>query len=650
MCYVREFKGVKWFRDIRSVLTIACAVFLVASAVSGNKFLAYASIAFGAYFALRSALTSLLHGDIDVDLLMVIAAIGAIVVGEPIDAAILLFLFSLSSTLESLALARTKNAIAGLVKLRPSSARRVTPSGEETVPVESLAIGDIVRVPAFETFPTDGTVREGISSVDQAAMTGESVPVSVSPGSRVIGGTQNLDGMVTIDVASTVGDSTLDKIVALVSAAQENKGSGERISSWFGQRYTIFVLVSFVIAGLVRLFILKEPFDAALYGSITLLVALSPCALVISTPASTLSAMAWCAKNGLLVRGGEFIEKAGLVKSVALDKTGTLTTGKPTLKEICVCDGETVLSGECGVDSGCWDGQDEMSPTARRLLALGLGAETYAAHPVAEAVKRAAERFGVPILATGDHRVVPGLGVFAQVDGEPVYFGQLKLMASEGIQLPEEFVHHVTELQRQGYTTAVLHSPSGVAAFGFGDSVTPTVPAFLKDLRAVGVQKIVMMTGDTAETAAAVAKDLGLDEVHAGLMPADKARIVGELRKNGPVMMVGDGINDAPALTAADVGVAMGGLGSDIAMNSAGVVLMNDRLDRISDFVRLGRRTNAIIRTNLLFATGVITALTLSSFFLRLPLPIAVVGHEGSTVLVILNGLRLLRGPNKPSN
>jgi Cd2+/Zn2+-exporting ATPase len=641
----------KKFFDLRVALTAGCGLFLVIAGIGHSsawaKELAYVSIAFGSYHALKSAFNSLRKGDIDVDLLMVVAAIGAIVVGEALDAAVLLFLFSLSSTMESLALARTKDAIAGLIKLRPTEARKVTESGDQLVLVEQLQLGDLIRVPAFETIPVDGVVTEGSSSVNQAAMTGESIAVTVSEGSSVIGGTQNLDGLLTMRVKSVVGDSTLDKIVALVSEAQDNQGSGERISRWFGRRYTIFVLVAFAIAFVVRQFFIREPFAEALYGSITLLVALSPCALVISTPASTLSAMAWCARSGLLVRGGEYIEKAGQIDTVALDKTGTLTTGRPTLREICVCDGDDVLSGECGRESGCWDGEDQMSPMARRLLALGFGAETYAAHPVAEAVKSAAAKFDVPTLPTSEHRVIPGQGVVATVDGETVYFGQLKMMIAEGLVLPPAFVEHVKDLQRKGFTVAVLHSKTGIAAFGFADTVMDSAAALITELRTLGVKRIVMMTGDSPETAAAVAEGLGLDEVHAGLFPADKAKIIEDLAKNGRVMMVGDGINDAPALTSASVGVAMGGLGSDIAMNAAGVVLMTDRLDRISGFIRLGRRTNGIIKANLIFASGVITCLTLSSFFFRLPLPVAVVGHEGSTVLVILNGLRLLSGPRQ---
>jgi Cd2+/Zn2+-exporting ATPase len=630
------------------VLTVLCGLALVLSFFNLHPWVPYFAVAFGAYFAIRSAWDSIASRQVDVNILMVLAAVGAIAVGEPRDAAALLFLFSLSSTLEALALGRTKSAIEGLIKLRPSQALRVLNGQEQKVAVEELQKGDLVKIPPFEPVPVDGTVVEGRSSLDQSAMTGESVPVEKATGDRLLAGTNNLEGVLIMSVETTVGNSTLDRMVELVSDAQDNKASGEKISTWFGQRYTIFVLVVFVIAFAVRM-LAGGALQEALYRSITLLVALSPCALVISTPATTLSALAWAARNGILIRGGGFIEQAGNTQILALDKTGTLTTGRPKLHEICVCAGAEVKVGggnvACEDEHACWREGKSMSPEALELLAAAAVAEAYSQHPIALAVLQAARDHGVTVPEGRDHTASPGLGVGAIMGGRRVLIGQRRYLETEGIHLPADFVEHLEDLQRQGMTVAVMAHGERLAALGFVD--TPRVGArqFLEDAKAAGVKRFSMLTGDTQQTAGWVASNLGIADYKAGLLPDEKTAAVEQLTKEGTVMMVGDGINDAPSLARANVGVAMGGLGSDIAMNAADVVLMHDKLERIPELIRLGKKTNGVIRANLLFATGVIVVLTISSFVIDLPLPIAVIGHEGSTVLVILNGLRLLRGP-----
>lgn len=614
----------------------------------------YLSVAFGSYFALGAAYRSLKDRELDVNFLMVFAAAGAVAVGHPAEAAVLLFLFSLSSTLESLTLSRTKSAIEGLIKLRPDTAIRLGEAGDQTVPVEELRVGDHVRVPPFQGIPADGIIRSGQTTVDQSAMTGESAPVARGEGDRLLAGTQNLESMVVMEVTHAVGDTTLEKIVDLVRDAQENKASGERISAWFGQRYTIFVILAFGVSLLIR-FLLEQPGPDALYGALTLLVALSPCAVVISTPASTLSALAWCARNGMLVRGGEFIEAAGRIDTVLLDKTGTLTEGKPKLVEICVCTDvpETVpASGSlCLEEHACWAREREMSAEARGVLRIAAAAEQYSAHPIADAIVQGAREHGIEVPEADEQKAVAGMGVAARVEGVSVRIGQRRFF-DEG--LPPEFAVHAEEQQAKGMTVAILEFDGHWAALGVRDEPRAEAPAFLSELEALGVRNRMMVTGDTPETAEAIAEELGIEKFHAGLLPDDKERLVEEqVRAGKTVMMVGDGINDAPSLARATVGVAMGGLGSDVALNAADVVIMQDKLSRIPQLIRFGRRTNAIIRANLIFATGVITVLTFGSMlfdqfwpeYRNLLLPIAVVGHEGSTVLVILNGLRLLRGP-----
>jgi len=648
---------VRFFGDLKVVLTTLCGLALVLSFFDLHPWLPYVSVVFGSYFALKAAYESLKDRSLDVNFLMVFAAGGAVAVGHPSEAAVLLFLFSLSSTLESLTLARTKNAIEGLIKLRPETAIRIQGSEDETVRVEELRVGDQVRIPPYQHIPADGTIVSGNTAIDQSAMTGESAPVERQVGDRVLAGTQNLDRMVVIEVSAAVGDTTLEKIVDLVRDAQENKASGERISAWFGQRYTVFVIAAFAVSLAIR-FAIRQESEMALYGALTLLVALSPCAVVISTPASTLSALAWCARNGMLVRGGEFIETAGRIDTVLLDKTGTLTEGRPKLVEICVCSGvpETVPSSGslCIEEEACWSRGLKMSEEARDILRIAASAEQYSTHPIAEAIVAAAREHGIEVPEASEQRAIAGMGVSAKVDGLSVRIGQRRFFEDNGESLSPDFAVHAEELQSKGMTVAVLEYGDRWAALGMRDEPRSEAGDFLKDLDRLGISKPAMLTGDTIETAQAVAEELGIKQVHAGLLPDDKERVIAEhIDRGEQVMMIGDGINDAPSLARANIGVAMGGLGSDVALNAADVVIMQDRLSKIPQLIRFGRKTNAIIRANLIFATGVITLLTLGSMFFdtllpqyrNLLLPIAVVGHEGSTVLVILNGLRLLKGP-----
>ncbi len=617
----------------------------------------YAAVVFGSYFALAAAWRSVKQRSLDVNFLMVFAAAGSVILGHALEAAVLLFLFSLSSTMESFAMAKTRNAIEGLIKLRPDSATLVSSDGDRTVPVEVLKIGDQIRVLPYDNIPADAKIITGSTTIDQSAMTGESAPAQKGVGDLILAGTQNLESMIVAEVTAEVGNTLLEKIVDLVRDAQDNKASGERISEWFGQKYTYFVLIAFGIMLAVRV-LLNQPLDQAGYGALTILVALSPCAVVISTPASTLSALAWAAKNGILVRGGAYIELAGKIDTLAVDKTGTLTAGKPQLTEICVCTGvaETVGASNsiCVDEHACWSQGEEMSSESKTMLRFAAAAEQYSSHPIADAIVNRAREMGIDVPEAINATTIPGLGVTATIDGKQVRIGQRRFFESDGKLLEPEFAIHAEELQRNGMTVAILEVEGKMAALGLTDSPRPEARKFLATMRDLGATRQIMITGDTPETAEAVAKQLDMQEFEAGLLPDDKTKLIHQLIQEGrSVMMIGDGINDAPSMATATVGVAMGGLGSDIALNSADVVLMQDRLDKIPQLVQLGRRTNRIIRANLYFASGVITFLAIGSLlgdhylpqFRNWILPFAVVGHEGSTVLVILNGLRLLWGP-----
>jgi Cd2+/Zn2+-exporting ATPase len=633
-------------------LTALCGISLVAGWILPWPWLPLLSATAGSVLAFREAIQSLREKKIDVHVLMLLAAICSVAVGRPNEAAILLFLFSLSNTLEAFAAKKTSSAIEALVKLRPTKTTVIRDGVDQEVLVDSVLPGEQIRLMPYSQIPLDGTILVGETQVNQVAMTGESVPVARKPGDLVLAGTQNLDSMVIVLVSVASTETTLSRVVALVQEAQENKASGERISAWFGSRYTVFVLLVFGISLLIRTTFVQAPFSDALYDSLFLLVALSPCALVISSPATTLSALAWAARRGILVKGGEVIEACGSIDTLLMDKTGTLTAGKPTLLEVCLCTKSHATTGSCSVHELCWHKGSDFSADAKEFLKLAAIAEQYSDHPIAEAIRQAAKDQGIEIPEADRQTVVSGKGVTATVGSTTIRVGQEAFFDPNDV--PAEMRKHLEEMRQNGLTIALVEARGELAALGLRDEVREEAAGAIEDLRRLGIQRIIMATGDNKVTAQAIANPLHLDEVHASLLPAQKEHILQRLTREGrKVMMVGDGVNDAPALAQAHVGVARGGLGSDVAMKSADIVLMHDRLARLPELISLGRLTNRVIRANLIFAGIVIALLTLMSLLLpqiapstkEWILPLAVIGHEGSTVIVILNGLRLLRGP-----
>ena len=627
-----------FFASRQIQLAIGALLFLLLSFLPGMSALAYIAIVLGSIESVPAAWQTIRERKLDVEFLMILAAVGAVALGRPAEAAVLLFLFSLSKALEDLTMAKTKGAIDALVRLRPATAIAIRDGKQIEIPVEEIVLGDELLLPAFLTAAVDGEVTNGVGSIDTSALTGESIPVAVRPGEKVLAGARNLEFGLKYRATSTVQNSTLQKVVDLVAEAQNNQASGERVSRWFGEKYTWFVLIASLAIFLFRLFVLKLPLHEASYKSLTLLVALSPCALVISVPAATLSAMTWAARHGLLIRGGEMIERMGQVTAFTFDKTGTLTQGRPELTEICLCDQECIGS------EICWGGTGELSPQAVEILVYAASAEAQSEHPVGHAIRRSVPTASV-IPTAESIEVVPGEGIRATIEGKRVLIGQLSMLEQAGLKPTEDFRAHVAEIQSRGWTVAALAVDNQMAALGFKDGLKKGAIETLNQLRKQGITCMTMLTGDHPRTAEAIAKEVGLSDFHAALMPGDKLEIIEKLSKGHKVAMVGDGINDAPALTQAYVGIAMGGLGSDIALNAADIVLMNDRIEALPELIALGRRTNGIVLANLVIGGGVIACLTAASLVGLLPLPIAVVGHEGSTLLVILNGLRLLRGP-----
>ncbi|HEX9857868.1 MAG TPA: heavy metal translocating P-type ATPase, partial [Paracoccaceae bacterium] len=557
---------------------------------------------------------------LDIDLLMVIAALAAAAVGAALEGAVLLTLFSLSQALEVHAMGKARRAVEALMALRPDTALLRGPEGVREVAVAVLRPGDVVVVRPGARVPVDGVIAAGEGSIDEATITGESMPVHKGRGAPVFEATVNLNSVLEVEVQRSAGDSTVAWMVALVTQAQAAKAPSERFSAWFGQRYTVAVLAGAALAFVVFL-ALGWAGDAALYRAATLLVAASPCAVVISVPAAILSALSAAARGGVLFKGGAALETLGAVRAFAFDKTGTLTTGQAEVTQV------QALAG---------DGD--------AFLALIAGVEAQSEHPIADAIRRAAAARGLVAARIDGATSVPSEGIFGADAEGPVWAGNGRMAARMGAA-PE-----ASALADGAQTVVYLgRGPRILGAVTVADQPRSSSAAGIAALRAAGVSRIVMMTGDRRVVALRVGAVLGLqpEEIHADLLPGEKVALVAGLAAGGRVAFVGDGVNDAAALARADVGIAMGaaGAGSEVAMQAADVALLSEDMARLAAAHRLARRTGVVIRQNLVFAIGAMVVLVALGLAFELPLPLAVIGHEGGTVLVVLNGLRLLFDP-----
>ncbi|MBS0565220.1 MAG: cation-translocating P-type ATPase [Proteobacteria bacterium] len=556
---------------------------------------------------------------LDIDLLMVVAALAAAAVGAPYEGAVLLTLFSLSTTLEERALGRARRAIEALMALRPETALRKTTAGTvEEIPAADLQAGDVVVLRPGARVPADGTILTGRGGLDEASITGESMPVTKEAGEPVFEATVNLDGVLEVAITRPVADSTIARMILLVTEAQAAKAPSERFSAWFGQRYTVAVLAGAALA-FAAFRLLGNDWEHALYRAATLLVAASPCAVVISVPAAILSALAAAARGGVLFKGGAALETLASVRTFAFDKTGTLTTGRAAVTRIVAPDGDE-----------------------RRFMALLAGLEAHSEHHIAGAIRRDVAARGIEPAPVADVTARPGLGILGRDREGPVWAGNAMLAAEMQAATDGPGLAALAD----GAQTVVYlgRGERVLGAICVADELRASSAPALSALRAGGVGRIVMMTGDRRPVALRIGAELGLgpEEILAGMLPADKVARVGELAGRARVAFVGDGVNDAAALARADVGIAMGAAGSDVALQAADVALLSDDMERLADAHRLARRTAAVIRQNLAFAIGAMVVLVLSGLFLNLPLPLAVIGHEGGTLLVVLNGLRLL--------
>ncbi len=580
----------------------------------------------GGTFATRSALHDLfVERTISVDFLMISAAIGAAFVGHWEEGAILLGLFSTSNALEHHALGRTQRAVRALMELSPAVATVVDEEGERVVPVEALRLGQTVLVRPGERVAVDGAVLAGDTAIDQSAITGESVPVNKGVGDAVFAGTINGYGAIRVRVDRLSRESTLAKIVQFVEQAQAEKSETQRFTDRFEGWYAVGVILFSIVVGVVPPLLLGEAWEPSIYRAITLLVVASPCALVISTPASTLSALANAARNGILFKGSAYLEDIGETKTIAFDKTGTLTHGRPALTDV------------VSLDTG-W--------SADRVLMLAASAERFSEHHMAMAIVRGAGERGLPLEEGTAFRAFPGMGIYARADGDEVLVGNRMLFAEHGVTVPPMAEAEADRLRDEGKSAVFVGDRDGVRGLvAVADTLRASARGVVEALKAEGITRIVVLTGDNQRVADAIGAELGIEEVYADLLPEEKLRMIENLKRDGPVTMVGDGVNDAPALATASIGVAMGGAGTDVALETADVVLMADDLSKLPYAIDLSRRTRRTIRQNLGFSLAVIVTLVVATLTRGIPLPLGVVGHEGSTVIVVLNGLRLLRTP-----
>jgi Zn2+/Cd2+-exporting ATPase len=589
----------------------------------------------GGYFGVVAGWQSLRQWTIDVDLLMVLAALGAAIVNAPFEGAMLLFLFSLSNVLQAYAIDRTRKAIKSLMKLRPEKALARRDGATLLLPVEELVVGDVLVVRPGESIALDSVIVEGSSAIDQSSLTGESMPVSKHAGDPVFAGTINQTGGLEVRVTKLAKDSTIEKLVRMVEEAQTEKADTQRFLDRAEQFYAVGVILFTVSLILIPILFLHQPFHASFYRAMTVMVVASPCALIISTPASILSAIGGAARRGVLFKGGVHLERAATVKVVAFDKTGTLTEGKPRVTDVLV-DGQVV------------DFRSAPGNEALALLGLAGAVEVKSEHPLAQAiVHECTERNLVPAECAA-FQSISGQGATGVVQGRRIAIGSARYFSDRNVMLGDLFATQIARLQDEGKTCVLVGQieETGavrlLGAIAIADVLRADSASVVRQLKANGIDRVVMLTGDNYRVAQAIAKQAGVDEFHADLLPEDKVRVVKELKSIGAVAMVGDGVNDAPALATATVGIAMGAAGTDVAMETADVVLMSDNLQNIVFALALSRHARRVVYQNLTFAMSVIVVLIISALGFQLRLPFGVVGHEGSTVLVCLNGLRLL--------
>ncbi len=617
-----ESREVRW-SALSGLLLLAGFLASVADASDVLTTALYVGAAFsGARFFAAEAFEELVkEREIGIELLMTVGAVAAGALGQWGEAAMLVFLYSISEALEEFTESRTEGAIRALMDLAPKTVTLLRDGAQVEIPAEQLAVGDRFLVRPGEALATDGTIVEGATALDESAVTGESIPVEKTVGQKVFAGTLNGTGVITVEATATHENNTLAKIVHLVTEAQEEKGRAQRFMERFAARYSPAVLLVGVLVAVVGGAATGD-WSEWLERAATVIVAAAPCALVISIPITYVAAIGNAGRRGILVKGGVVLEDLATVIVAAFDKTGTLTHGRPELVEIIAAPG--VVENEA--------------------LALAAGLERVSEHPLARAIVDGAIDRGVTPAEVTDVHALIGAGIEGRADGRALLVGSPKLMEERSLSLTA-FGTRVEELERSGATTvALVVDGNPQAVFGLADTLRQQAAATVGALKAAGIARTVMITGDNARTADAIGARAGVDQVLAERRPEDKAGDIRELQaRYGGVVMAGDGINDAPALAAATVGVAMGSAGSDAALETADVALMGDDLSKLADALHIGRRTRKVVRQNLVLSFAVLAVLVPGAVLGVFNLPVTVGVHELSELAVILSGLRMAR-------
>lgn len=619
-----------WERTKHLVLTLVSGVFILAA--FGFSWAGYPhsvtdplyilAMVTGGYFIARKGLMALRTLSLDINFLMTIAVIGAAIIEEWLEGATVMFLFSVANILQNYTMNKARNAIRSLMELSLNEVVVKRNGREEKAPIEEIQIGERIVIRPGEKIGLDGRVVEGHSYVNQAPITGESMPVEKRPGDTAFAGTINQNGSLEVEVTHSYKDTTLSRIIHMVEEAQAQKAPSQSFVEKFARYYTPAVIGGAVLVAVFPPLALGYPFADWFYRSLVLLVIACPCALVISTPVSIVSGLTAAARKGILIKGGVYLEEAGSLKAIAFDKTGTLTRGIPKVTEI--------------ISLNKWSEED--------ILRIGAAVEYRSEHHLGKAIIEEAERRGITYPEPNDFQSITGKGARAKVNGQVFYVGNHRLCEELG-KCNLEIDAKMLEFEKEKKTTVILASQDQAIGFiAIADQAREGSALTIQHLKANGVEKVVMLTGDNKGTADAIARALSIDEYHAELMPEDKSTIVKDLEKRyGKIAMVGDGVNDAPAMAAASMGIAMGAIGTDTALETADVALMTDDLSKLPFFLHLSRKTLRVIKQNIAFS------LLTKAVFIALAIPglatlwMAVGADMGASILVILNGLRLLR-------
>lgn len=584
----------------------------------------------GYYFGREAAQELVFEHKVGIELLMSTAAVVATLMGQAIEGAMLVFLYSISEAAEGYTEDKTRSAVKALMNLTPKRALVRRDGAEVEIPIEEIVAGDVFLVKPGQSVATDGIVLSGTSSVNQAPVTGESVPVEKQPDDAVFAGTINEEGALEVRATKTFANNTIARIIQMVEEAQERKGASERFIERFGARYSPAVLLIGALIAVVPPLLGAGPWLTWIGRAIVFIVAAAPCALVISIPITLVAALGTGARNGVLIKGGVYIEELARIRVVAVDKTGTLTQGEPEVTHV-------ALNEQRGEDEPV---------SLEALLAAAAGVEKKSQHPLARAIVRYTHVRGIEPVEVTDFTSFTGAGARALWDGTPVFVGSPAMFAKRIGDALAGRADDIRRMEAEGNTVVLVGGRAGIwGMIAIRDNVRPNARQAIAALRELGIERVVMLTGDNERTARAIALDAGIEDVYAELKPEDKVAKVRELtRQYGHVAMVGDGVNDAPALAEATVGVAMGAAGTDVALETADVALMADDLERLAYALRLARRNQSIVRQNLVLSSLVIGALVVGAVLGVFSLPIAVLGHEISEFVVIASGLRMLRG------